>query len=70
LLNKLYEVFFCVRAAESCSCMWLMPRLHMQVWQQIPNGKLVIKYFLVVKLTQYLVCKEDRKLTLYCKQEI
>jgi len=29
---------------------------------QIPNGKLLIKYFLVVKLAQYFVCEEDRKL--------
>jgi len=36
---------------------------------QIPNGKFVKKYFLVVKLAQYLVSKEDRKLALYCKQE-
>jgi len=34
------------------------------------NRKLVKKYFIVVKLTQYFVCEEDRKLTLNCKQEI
>jgi len=37
---------------------------------QIPNGKLVKKYFHVVKLAKYFVCKEERKLTSYCKQEI
>jgi len=37
---------------------------------QVPNGKLVKKYFLVVKLEHYFVCEEDRKLASYCKQEI
>jgi len=37
---------------------------------QIPNKKLVKKYFIVVKLAQYFVCDEDKKLALYCKQEI
>jgi len=36
----------------------------------LPNGKFVKKYFLVVKLAQYFVCEEDRKLASYCKQEI
>jgi len=29
---------------------------------QVLNGKLVKKYFLVTKLAQYLICEEDRKL--------
>jgi len=37
---------------------------------QVPNGKLVKKYFLIVKLAQYLVCEKDRKLASYCKHEI
>jgi len=37
---------------------------------QVPKGKLQKKYFLFVKLTQYFVCKMDRKLASYCKQEI
>jgi len=37
---------------------------------QVPNGKLVKKSFLVVKLAKYFVCEEDmRKLSSYCKQE-
>jgi len=35
---------------------------------QIPKGKLAKKYFLVVKLAQYFVCEEDRKLVSYYKQ--
>jgi len=30
---------------------------------QVPNAKLVKKYFLVVKLAQYFVCEEDIKLS-------
>jgi len=37
---------------------------------KVPNEKLVKKYFLVVKLAQYFVCKVDRKLASYCNQEI
>jgi len=37
---------------------------------QIPNGKLVKKYFLFVKLAQYFVCEEDKKLASYRKQKI
>jgi len=33
------------------------------------NGKLVKMYF-CVKLAQYFVCEEDRKLASYCKHEI
>jgi len=36
----------------------------------VPNGKLVKKYFLAVKLAQYFVCAVDRKLASYCNQEI
>jgi len=36
----------------------------------VPKGKLLKKYFLVVKLAQYFVFKVDRKLASYCKQEI
>jgi len=37
---------------------------------QVPKGKLLKKYVLVVKLEQYFVCEVDRKLASYCKQEI
>jgi len=37
---------------------------------QVPNEKLVEKYFLVAKLAQYFVFEEDRQPTPYCKQEI
>jgi len=37
---------------------------------QVPKGKLLKKYFLVVKLAQYFVCKVDRKLASYRKKEI
>jgi len=37
---------------------------------QVPNGKFVKKWFLVVKLVQDFVCGEDRKLTSYWKQKI
>jgi len=47
-----------------------MLRLHMQVWQPGTEQKTRIKYFLVVKLAQYLICEEDRKPTSYCKHEI
>jgi len=49
-----------------------MPRLHMQCRfdNQVLNGKLVKKYFIAAKLAQYFICKEDRKLASYCKQEI
>jgi len=36
---------------------------------QVTNEKVVEKYFLVVKLAQYFVFEEDRKLTAYCKQK-
>jgi len=36
---------------------------------QVPKEKLLKKYFLV-KLAQYFVCEVDRKLALYCNQEI
>jgi len=42
----------------------------MQVWQPGTERKASKKYFLVVKLAQYFVCEEDRKLASYCKQEI
>jgi len=37
---------------------------------QMLNRKLVKKYFIVVKLAQYFVCDENKKLASYCKQEI
>jgi len=37
---------------------------------QVTNEKLIKKYFLVVKLTQYFVCDVNRQLASYCKQEI
>jgi len=37
---------------------------------QVPNGRLVKKYFLVDKLAQYFVCEVDRKPTSYCKQKL
>jgi len=42
-----------------------MPRLYIQVDNQASNVNLVRKYFLVVKLAQYFVCEEDRKLASY-----
>jgi len=36
---------------------------------QVPKGKFLKKYFLVVKLAQYFVYEVDRKLASYCKQE-
>jgi len=32
---------------------------------QVPNGKLVKQYFLVINLAQYFACEEDRKLASY-----
>jgi len=44
----------------------------MQVWQPRTESKAFknVAYFLVVKLAQYFVCEEDRKLASYCKPEI
>jgi len=47
-----------------------MPRLHMQFDNQVPKGKLLKKYFLVVNFAQYFVCEVDRNLASYRKQEI
>jgi len=49
-----------------------MPRLHntCRFDYQVVNGKLVKKYFRFVKLAQYFVCEEDRKLASYCKQKL
>jgi len=49
--------------------MCLMPRLHMQVWQPGTERKACKKVFLVVRLAQYFICKVDRKLASYYKQE-
>jgi len=54
----------------------LMPRLYIQVWQPgterkaSKKVKLLKKYFVVVKLAQYFVCKVDRKPASYCKHKI
>jgi len=34
---------------------------------QVPKGMVVKKYLLVVKLAQYFVCEENKKLASYCK---
>jgi len=34
---------------------------------QVPNGKLVKKYVVLVKLAQYFVCEGDKKLVSYFK---
>jgi len=67
LLLQIYKYFDVVRTLFSL-CRVYTCRFD----NQIPNEKLVKKYFLVAiaKLAQYFVCEEDRKLSSYCKQEI
>jgi len=39
-----------------------MPSLYIQVWQSNTERKAIVwKYFCIVKVTQYMVYKEDRK---------
>jgi len=50
---------------------WALCRVYTCKFEnQVPNGNLKKSIILVAKVAQYFVCKEERKLALYCKLEI